>query len=92
MITEEAEQQELSRASTMVEPHNVVADRGGTATRNVSTFQRFSVDTNESLRFEPWEESPPSPTEAEDGHDDDVFKEGETEVRTLTQLWPMMYE
>lgn len=91
MIAEEAEHQELSRESTTMEPYNVVTDRGGRATRDVSTFQRFSVDTNESLRFEPCEDSSPSPTGAEDGFDDDdVFKEGETEVGTLTQLWPLM--
>ncbi|XP_070817114.1 fibronectin type III and SPRY domain-containing protein 2 [Chaetodon trifascialis] len=81
VIAEEAEHQELGRASTTMEPYNVVPDRGGRATRDVSTFQRFSVGTNESLRFEPCEGSSPSPTGAEDGHDDDdVFKEGETET------------
>lgn len=78
VISEEAEHQ-LSRDSTTMEHHDVVPDRGARATRDVSTFQRFSVDTNESLRFEPWEVSSPSPTGAEDGHDD-VFKERETEV------------
>lgn len=68
VIAEEAEHQE----STM-------ADGGGRATRGVSTFQRFSVDTNESLCFEPCEDSLPSPTGAQDGLED-VFKEGETEV------------
>lgn len=64
-----------------------VAGREGSATRGVSTFQRFSVNTNESLHFEPCEDSPPSPTGAEDGYDDDsVFKEGETQVKTVTQL------
>ncbi|XP_056268786.1 fibronectin type III and SPRY domain-containing protein 2 isoform X3 [Pseudoliparis swirei] len=67
VIAEEAEHQE----STM-------ADGGGRATRGVSTFQRFSVDTNESLCFEPCEDSLPSPTGAQDGLED-VFKEGETE-------------
>ncbi|XP_051236592.1 fibronectin type III and SPRY domain-containing protein 2 [Dicentrarchus labrax] len=85
VIAEEAEHQELSRESTTMEPYNVVTDRGGRATRDVSTFQRFSVDTNESLRFEPCEDSSPSPTGAEDGLDDDeVFKEGETESETVT--------
>ncbi|XP_070765368.1 fibronectin type III and SPRY domain-containing protein 2 [Enoplosus armatus] len=84
VIAEEAEHQELSRESTTMEPYNVVSDRGGRATRDVSTFQRFSVDTNESLHFEPCEDSPPSPTGAEDGHDeDDVFKEGETESEII---------
>lgn len=94
MIAEEADHQELSRESTTMEPYSVVSDREGRAARDVSTFQRFSVNTNESLRFEPCEESPPSPTGAEDGHDDDddVFKEGGTEVRTLTQFWQLMYE
>lgn len=84
MIAEEAEHQDLSRESTTMEPYNVVSDRGGRAPQDVSTFQRFSVNTNESLHFEPCEDSTPSPTRAEDGHDDDddddVFKEGETEV------------
>ena len=78
VISEEAEHQ-LSRDSTTMEHSDVVPDRGARATREVSTFQRFSVDTNESLRFEPCEDSSPSPTGAEDGLDD-VFKEGKTEV------------
>lgn len=76
MIAEEAEHQELSRESTAMEPSR---DEGGRATRDMYTLQRFSMDTNESLRFEPYEGSTPSSTEAEDGHDDDVFKEEETE-------------
>uniref|UniRef100_A0A8D3ASP9 Fibronectin type III and SPRY domain containing 2 n=1 Tax=Scophthalmus maximus TaxID=52904 RepID=A0A8D3ASP9_SCOMX len=69
-----------------MDPYNVASDRGRGAARDVSTFQRFSVDTNESLRFEPCEDSPPSPTGAEDGYDDDddVFKEGETEREIVT--------
>lgn len=75
VIAEEAEHQELSRELT------TMADRGGRATRGVSTFQRFSIDTNESLRFEPCEDSLPSPTGAGEGlDDDDVFKEKGTEV------------
>lgn len=79
MIAEEAEQQELSRASTTMEPYNVASDRGGgRANRDVSTFQRFSVNTNESLHFEPYEGSSPSTTGADDGCDeDDVFREEE---------------
>ncbi len=98
VIAEEAEHQELSRASNTMESYTVGSNRGGRATRDVSTFQRFSVDTNESLRFEPCEDASPSPTGAEDGYDDDddddddVFQEGEIEVGTLTQLWPIMYE
>lgn len=91
MIAEEAEHHE----STTMEPYKVVPDREGRATRDVPTLQKFSVDTNESLCFEPCEDSSPSPTGAEDGRDDDdddVFKEGETEVGTLTQLGPSMYE
>lgn len=89
MIAEEAEHLALSRDSTTMESQT---DRGERATRDVSTYQRFSVDTNESLRFEPWAESSPSPTGAEDGcDDDDVFKEEETEVGTLTQLWPKIF-
>lgn len=81
MIAEEAEQQELSREPTTMEPCNVVSERGGEAARELSSFQRFSVDTSESLHFEPCEDSPPPPTGAEDGHsEDDVFEEGETEV------------
>lgn len=87
VIAEEAEHQDLSRESTAMEPYSMVSDREGRATHDVSTFQRFSVNTNESLRFEPCEDSPPSPTGAEDGYDnDDVFKEGETQVGTLTQV------
>ena len=89
VITEEAEHQELlSRGSSTMDPHCVASDRGRRAARDISTFQRFSVDTNESLQFEPCEDSP-SPTGAEDGlDDDDVFKEGETEVGTPTLIWP----
>ncbi|XP_042252795.1 fibronectin type III and SPRY domain-containing protein 2 [Thunnus maccoyii] len=76
VIAEEAEHQELSRESTTMEPSR---DEGERATRDMYTLQRFSMDTNESLRFEPYEGSTPSSTEAEDGHDDDVFKEEETE-------------
>jgi len=76
VIAEEAEHQELSRESTAMEPSR---DEGGRATRDMYTLQRFSMDTNESLRFEPYEGSTPSSTEAEDGHDDDVFKEEENE-------------
>ncbi|XP_029952643.1 fibronectin type III and SPRY domain-containing protein 2 [Salarias fasciatus] len=81
VIAEEAEHQELSRESTAMETHNMAADREGRGAPNVSTFQRFSVDTNESLHFDPCENSSPSPTGAEDGQDDrdDVFKEEETE-------------
>lgn len=87
VIAEEAEHRDLSRESTTMEPYNMVSDREGRATHGVSTFQRFSVNTNESLHFEPCEDSPPSSTEAEDGYDDDdVFKEGETQVEILTQL------
>ena len=84
MITEEAEHQDLSRDSTDMEPYNVAANRGG------RTFQRFSVNTNESLHFDPCEDSSPSPTGAEDGEDDDdgddVFKRGENEVGMPTPL------
>ncbi|XP_023264554.1 fibronectin type III and SPRY domain-containing protein 2 [Seriola lalandi dorsalis] len=84
VITEEAENQDLSRESNTMEPYKVASARGGRATRDISTLQRFSVGTNESLRFERCEDSPPSPTGAEDGlddddDDDDVFREGETE-------------
>lgn len=87
VIAEEApsgeEYQELGRESATMEPFLVAAGRGGRATRDVSTFQRFSIDTNESLHFEPCEDGAPSPTGADDGHDD-VFEEHETEVGRQT--------
>lgn len=90
VIAEEAEHRDLSRESPTMEPYSMVPDREGRATYGVSTFQRFSVNTNESLHFEPCEDSPPSPAEAEDGYDDDdVFNEGETQVETLTRLLPL---
>lgn len=80
-IAEESEHQDLSRESTSMESYGFTSDRGGRTPRGVSTFQRFSVDTNESLSFEPCEDIPPSPTGAEDGDDeDDVFKDGGPEV------------
>ncbi|KAI9518943.1 hypothetical protein NQZ68_033426 [Dissostichus eleginoides] len=79
VIAEEAEHQDLSRDST------IMADREARPPRGVSTFQRFSVDTNESLHFEPCEDSLPSPTPPEDELDDDnVFREGETEGEIVT--------
>lgn len=98
VIAEEVEHQELSRESTTTMESS--RDRGGRVTQDVSTFQRFSVNTNESLRFEPCDSSTPSPTGAEDGlddeDDDDVFKEGDTEVGKLMQsnahdLWIFFY-
>ncbi|XP_041642298.1 fibronectin type III and SPRY domain-containing protein 2 [Cheilinus undulatus] len=78
VIAEESEHHDLSRASTAMEPYNVTSDRG-------RTFQKFSVNTNESLHFEPCEDIPPSPTGAEDGNDeDDVFMEGGPESETDT--------
>ncbi|KAK2920004.1 hypothetical protein Q8A73_002208 [Channa argus] len=62
-----------------MEPYNMVSNVEGTEIHDGSTFQRFSVNTNESLHFEPCENSPPPLSEAEDGHDDDVFKEGGTQ-------------
>lgn len=76
VIAEEAEHQELDRDVTNMEHHK---NRKGRSTQDAPTFQRFSVDTNESLCFEPCEDSSPSPTGAEDGHDD-VFKEEGVEV------------
>lgn len=76
VIAEEAEHQELDRDVTNMEHHE---NRKGRTTHNAPTLQRFSVDTNESLCFEPCEDSSPSPTGAEDGHDD-VFKEEGAEV------------
>ncbi|XP_072236982.1 fibronectin type III and SPRY domain-containing protein 2 [Leuresthes tenuis] len=73
-IAEETEQQDLSRESTIMETYNVVSDR------ERRTFQRFSVDTNDSLSFDPCESSSTSPTGADDGHDDDVvFRDGKDE-------------
>ncbi|CAG5858590.1 unnamed protein product [Menidia menidia] len=80
VIPEEAQEQDLSRESTTVETYNVVSDRGG------RTFQRFSVETDESLHFDPCETSSPSTTGAEDGNDDnDVFKNGkdESEINSI---------
>lgn len=84
MITEEAE--ELSRESTNM------ADGGLRAARGVSTFQRFSVDTDESLCFEPCEDGLPSPIGAERGLHGDVFEVAGAEVGTPTWLWPVMNE
>lgn len=72
MIAEESEHQELSRESTTM-------DRGG----RTAGGARSSVNTNDSLCFDPCEDSSPSPTGAEDGFDDgdDAVREGETEVR-----------
>ncbi|XP_014324512.1 fibronectin type III and SPRY domain-containing protein 2 [Xiphophorus maculatus] len=72
VISEESEQQDFSRESSTMEAYTVVPEPAG------RTFQRFSVNTNESLRFEPCEDSCPSPTGAEDGRDD-VFEKGECE-------------
>nr|XP_046248147.1 fibronectin type III and SPRY domain-containing protein 2 [Scatophagus argus]XP_046248155.1 fibronectin type III and SPRY domain-containing protein 2 [Scatophagus argus]XP_046248163.1 fibronectin type III and SPRY domain-containing protein 2 [Scatophagus argus] len=84
VIAEEVEHPELSRESNIMEPHSVVSDKEERTNRGVSTFQRFSVDTIESLRSEPREDSSPSPTGADDRHDDEnVFKEGETESETV---------
>lgn len=82
----------ITEEEASMDPYNTVASSrggGGRPTRDVSTFQRFSVGTNESLRFEPCEGDSPSPTGAEDGDedDDDVFRDRGTEVGTLTQLW-----
>ncbi|XP_037339534.2 fibronectin type III and SPRY domain-containing protein 2 isoform X2 [Pungitius pungitius] len=64
VITEEAEHQESTN----------MADGGVRATRGVSTFQRFSIDTDESLCFEPCEDSLPPPIGEEDGPHCDVFQ------------------
>lgn len=82
VITEEAEHQESMERG--------VLDGGGRVIRDTGTLQRFSVDTNQSLHFEPCEDAAPSPTGAEDGYDDDVFKEKASEVGTAAQLWPSM--
>lgn len=72
VITEEGEHQDFSRESSTMESHNVVPESGG------RTFQRFSVNTNESLRFELCEDSCPSPAGVEDGCED-VFEKGKYE-------------
>ncbi|MEQ2172563.1 hypothetical protein GOODEAATRI_022409, partial [Goodea atripinnis] len=77
VIPEESEHQDFSRESITMEAYNVVPEPGG------RTFQRFSVNTNESLRFEPCEESCPSPTGAEHGPDD-VFEKGEYENEIIS--------
>ncbi|XP_047436767.1 fibronectin type III and SPRY domain-containing protein 2 [Mugil cephalus] len=85
VIAEEAEHQDSTRESPTM--YAGFSNRGGRTNRDVSTFQRFSVNTNESLRFEPCEDSSPSPTGAEDGEDsddDDVFKEGQAEGETMS--------
>ncbi|XP_026175848.1 fibronectin type III and SPRY domain-containing protein 2 [Mastacembelus armatus] len=83
VIAEEAEHQD--RELTTMEPHDMVSDRGRGRPCEASTFQRFSVDTNESLRFEPCEDISPSPTGAVDGRDDnDVFKEGDIQCEIVT--------
>lgn len=81
VITEESENQELSRESTAMESHNPASNRG-----QRTTFQRFSVNTNDSLRFDPCDSDSPSPTGAEDGldDDDDVFREREPETEITT--------
>ncbi|XP_013885917.1 fibronectin type III and SPRY domain-containing protein 2 [Austrofundulus limnaeus] len=77
VISEEGEDQDFSRDPVPV--LNPAAERRG------RTFQRFSVSTNDSLRFEPCEDSSPSPTGAEDGHDeDDVFRRGGAETELLS--------
>ena len=68
-----------SKTGLSTEPFVVVSQRRKTV---ASTFQRFSVDTNESLSFEACvtsdEEEPVSPTS--DEHDN-VFDEDGDEVR-----------
>ena len=50
---------------------------------NLSRYQHFSIDTNESLHFDPCEEEgSPSPTGAEDGHNS-VFDNQEPEVHQV---------
>lgn len=82
VISEEAEHQD---SPTTMDHHTVAPEGRG---RGLA-LQRFSVDTNESLRFEPYQGSTPSPTGADDGldeDDDEVFKEGETQVGVTTTV------
>lgn len=74
VIEEECEQQDFSRESSRMEDPAAAQDR--TAQGAKGALQRFSVDTNESLRFEPCES--PSPTGADDGQDD-VFRDSVNE-------------
>lgn len=89
VIAEEApaghEYEDFSRDSTAMDP----LGGNGRATRDMSTFQRFSVNTNESLHFEPCGGSTPSPTQAEAG-EDDVFEEEETEVGRRIHIRPII--
>lgn len=65
VIAEEVEHQDLGAGSTTMESHRVASDSGGRR----ATHQKLSVNTNQ-----PREDSSPSPTETDDGHND-VFKE-----------------
>ncbi|KAM9861284.1 fibronectin type III and SPRY domain-containing protein 2 [Aulostomus maculatus] len=67
VIAEEAEHPD----TTTMEPF----DQGGKVTRDVSAFQRFSIDTNESLSFDPCEDSP---TGLDDGQEGRTQTEMET--------------
>uniref|UniRef100_A0A8C6UFH6 Fibronectin type III and SPRY domain containing 2 n=1 Tax=Neogobius melanostomus TaxID=47308 RepID=A0A8C6UFH6_9GOBI len=74
VIEEESEQQDFSRESSRMEGPTAGQDRVAQGARGA--LQRFSVGTNESLRFEPCDT--PSPTGEDDGRDD-VFKYTESE-------------
>lgn len=74
MIEEESEQQDFSRESSRMEHPGAGQERAPQGVKGA--LQRFSVDTNESLRFEPCDT--PSPTGADDGQDN-VFKYTESE-------------
>ncbi|KAM4630629.1 fibronectin type III and SPRY domain-containing protein 2 [Polymixia lowei] len=80
VITEEAlSGEERDKANEEVNRElNRVSVRAGRDTLGMSTFQRFSVDTNESLSFDPCEDEPQSPAGAEDGRDN-VFEEQQFE-------------
>lgn len=77
VITEDGEEHE-----DLTEPSGVMP--GGARRQNqtnLSKYQHFSIDTNESLHFEPCESDSPSPTGAEDGYNS-VFGDEGPEIET----------
>lgn len=86
---EEVKEEEVNRDLPTKEAFVVVSER--TETRELSsTSQRFSTDTNDSLRFEAYvpssdEEGTPSPDSSVDGHEDvfEEHKESENKVNNI---------
>ncbi|XP_033846538.1 fibronectin type III and SPRY domain-containing protein 2 [Periophthalmus magnuspinnatus] len=76
VIEEESEHLDLSRDPSRMEGPAVGGQGRGATQVQRGALQRFSVDTNDSLRFEPCDT--PSPTGADDGQDD-VFKDTENQ-------------